>query len=674
MTGLCKHLSLCLLLICMISFRMQAAESPAADSLKQLLRVAGTDTSRIHILHELTKTFSDEQKYDSSLVYCNQAIRLSENINYRKGLAIAFTDRGVIFNDKENYSEAIENFQSAREAYEEIGDKKNTADSYNLIANAFHLLGDYTNALKNQFAALKIRESIHDEEGIAWSYNNIGTIYRLQGDYKSALENYTFALKLLTKFNDKKMMAKGYSNIGNVYTLQGNHTEALASYYASLKLRLQADDKKDIAASYLNIGDAYCDLYEKDSLTKEVKVESPDGRVYTIPREHWLDTALSIQLVAQKLINEFANNYYEIFNLSGIGRINLLKKNYHASINLYLKAYTIADELKAVDLQKEIAEYLAENYEHLNDPANSKKWYMKFVAHKDTLFNQLKIDELTRTQLKYEFDKKEGEAKAVQDKKDAIAKIELIRQKKVRTLFQGGFVLVLLFAGVFLYQRNHIRREKNRSDDLLLNILPSEVANELKQTGASGTRSFSDVTVMFADFVDFTHISEKLSPELLVTELHTCFSAFDNILQKHKVEKIKTIGDAYLCAGGLPVPDPDHAINIVNASVEIMKYMQERRLIKESKNEIPFQLRIGIHTGPVVAGIVGVKKYAYDIWGDTVNIAARMEQSSLPGKINISSKTHELIKDKFNCTYRGKIEAKNKGQIDMYFLEDRVDA
>jgi adenylate cyclase len=669
MASLRNQFSLYLFLICANALHLHAAEFTAADSLKKLLQSAETDSMRVHLFHELTIEYIDQQQYDSASSYSNKALTISESRNYLPGVAIAFSDKGRIFNDQGNYPEAIENFKRAREIYDSLGDKKNTADSYNLVANAFHLLGDYPNALKGQFAALKIRESIHDEKGIAWSYNNIGTIYRIQGDYPSALENYKSSLKLLTKFNDRKMMATSFNNIGNVYTLQGKHTEALASYYASLKLHIQAGDKKDIASSYLNIGDAYCDLYEKDSLTKEVTVEGQDLKVYTIPREHWLDTAMQSQRIAEKLINEFKNNYYSIFNLSGMGRINLLRKNYHASIALYLKAYAIADDLKAVELQKEIAGYLADNYDHLHDPVNGKKWYMKFVAHKDTLYNQLKTDELTRTRLMYEFNKKEGEAKAVQEKKDADAKMELDRQKRVRTLFQAGFLFVLLFAGIFFYQRNNIRKEKTRSDNLLLNILPSEVASELKQTGASGTKSFSDVTVMFADFVDFTHISEKVSPEALVMELHTCFSAFDNILQKYKVEKIKTIGDAYLCAGGLPVPDPDHAVNIVNASIDIIKYMDERKKIKESKNEIPFELRIGINSGPVVAGIVGIKKYAYDIWGDTVNIAARMEQSSMPGKINLSHKTYDLVQDKFKCTYRGKIEAKNKGQIDMYFIE-----
>ncbi|MFT3907998.1 MAG: adenylate/guanylate cyclase domain-containing protein [Ferruginibacter sp.] len=177
------------------------------------------------------------------------------------------------------------------------------------------------------------------------------------------------------------------------------------------------------------------------------------------------------------------------------------------------------------------------------------------------------------------------------------------------------------------------------------------------------------VTVMLTDFKDFTSVSEKVSAELLVEEIHTCFSAFDDILHKYKIEKIKTIGDAYLCASGLPVSNYTHAVDILNAAFEIRDYMLRRKKEKESRGEIPFEIRIGVHTGPVVAGIVGVKKYAYDIWGDTVNLAARMEQNSEAGKINISGATYELVKNKFNCFHRGKIQAKNKGEIDMYFVE-----
>jgi class 3 adenylate cyclase len=174
---------------------------------------------------------------------------------------------------------------------------------------------------------------------------------------------------------------------------------------------------------------------------------------------------------------------------------------------------------------------------------------------------------------------------------------------------------------------------------------------------------------MFTDFVNFTQASEKMNPQQLIDELHTCFKAFDEIIGKYNIEKIKTIGDAYLAVSGLPVPDALHAEHIVSAAIEIREFMRSRQ---QQMGDNTFQVRIGIHSGSVVAGIVGVIKFAYDIWGDAVNIAARMEQSSEAGKINISAPTYELVKDKFLCTYRGKIEAKNKGEIDMYFIEKAV--
>lgn len=211
--------------------------------------------------------------------------------------------------------------------------------------------------------------------------------------------------------------------------------------------------------------------------------------------------------------------------------------------------------------------------------------------------------------------------------------------------------------------------EKKKSDDLLLNILPEEVADELKQTGHSKARNHEQVSVMFNDFKDFTVHSEKLSPEELVTEVDMCFRKFDEIITKYEIEKIKTIGDAYLCVSGILSSSSESVSNAINAAKEIRDYMLQLKQEREKENKGYFELRIGIHTGPVVAGIVGAKKFAFDIWGDTVNTAARMEQSSEPGRINISGSTHELVKGKFNCTHCGKIAAKNKGEIDMYFVE-----
>lgn len=217
-----------------------------------------------------------------------------------------------------------------------------------------------------------------------------------------------------------------------------------------------------------------------------------------------------------------------------------------------------------------------------------------------------------------------------------------------------------------------LRKAKKLSDELLLNILPFEVAEELKAKGSADAKLYDQVTVMFTDFKGFTPISEKLSPSELVAEIHTCFKAFDNIITKNNIEKIKTIGDAYMCAGGLPVTNTTNAVDVVKAALEIQQFMQQHLQIRKNEGKEVFEVRIGIHSGPVVAGLVGVKKFAYDIWGDTVNTASRMESSGEAGKVNISGSTYELVHDKFTCTYRGKVQAKGKGEIDMYYVEGRI--
>ncbi len=210
-----------------------------------------------------------------------------------------------------------------------------------------------------------------------------------------------------------------------------------------------------------------------------------------------------------------------------------------------------------------------------------------------------------------------------------------------------------------------IVEEKQRSEALLLNILPEEAARELLNEGFTRSRKYDLVTVMFIDFVGFTQIAETLNAEELVLRVDKYFRAFDDITLKYGVEKIKTIGDAYMCAGGLPSINKTNPIDVLNAALEMMKYIQE-------EHGHLFNIRVGVHTGPVVAGVVGKHKFQYDIWGDAVNIAARMEQNSLPGRINISGATFALVKDHFNCEYRGKIEAKNKGEMEMYFVTGRT--
>lgn len=219
------------------------------------------------------------------------------------------------------------------------------------------------------------------------------------------------------------------------------------------------------------------------------------------------------------------------------------------------------------------------------------------------------------------------------------------------------------------HTNEQLGEEKRKSDELLLNILPAEIANELRQQGSSSARRYPSVTVMFTDFKDFTKVSEVLTPEQLVAEIDHCFRKFDGIIEQYGVEKIKTMGDAYICAGGLPAMNFTHPEDVVLAALAIRDFMKQYKHSRQETNQPYFEIRIGVHSGPVVAGIVGSKKFAYDIWGDTVNLAARMESSGEIDKVNISGATWQMVKDKFNCTHRGKIDAKNKGAVDMYFAE-----
>jgi class 3 adenylate cyclase len=237
-------------------------------------------------------------------------------------------------------------------------------------------------------------------------------------------------------------------------------------------------------------------------------------------------------------------------------------------------------------------------------------------------------------------------------------------------LYQNLEDRVLRRTQIIEQQKKELEESKRQSDELLLNILPAEVAEELKTQGKSQTKRFQSVSIIFTDFVEFTRMSEGLSPEELIEVVDEQYKAFDNITEKHGVEKIKTIGDAYMCVSGLPVEDPDNAIKAVRAAWEMMAFVAEYGQRRKEQG-LPFcEMRIGIHTGPVVAGVVGYKKFAYDIWGDSVNTAARMESAGEPGKINISQTTYEAVKDRIKCSYRGKIQAKNKGEIEMYFVDE----
>lgn len=246
-----------------------------------------------------------------------------------------------------------------------------------------------------------------------------------------------------------------------------------------------------------------------------------------------------------------------------------------------------------------------------------------------------------------------------------------IKNEKIQEIaknFESANSLLELQKQEINQQKQTIEEEQQKSEKLLLNIMPFEVARQLKSKGRAGTRQYKLVSVLFADFKGFSNISKTLDPKDLVSILDSYFATFDEITARHYIEKIKTIGDAYMCAGGLPLSNKSNPVDAVLAGLEIQHYMNILNDTKVLSNLPVWELRLGIHTGPVVAGVVGKKRLAYDIWGDTVNIASRMEQSGYVGMVNISGNTYEYVRDFFDCNYRGKVETKNLGKIDMYFV------
>jgi class 3 adenylate cyclase len=507
----------------------------------------------------------------------------------------------------------------------------------------------------------------------------MGAIYFNQSEYLSALELYLQALKIAEKEKDTLRIATVWQNIGAIHNEKRDFPRAIEAFSRALPLFTAKKNDEGIGMAYLNIGEGY----RGEGDLKEA-VRAIELALEYLPGTNYFATALrtmgDIQMSrgnmalslfyldsAYRLAQQTGDNFEMMRTLNTIGKNYQAKGDYSQAIRYFERGKTLA-QASAGDFELVIsAKGLVEAYAAQGNYKLAYDNQQIYLAANERMYDIESEKKSNKLLFNFDLEKKKNEiALLVKDKK--IQQIEVERQKGLRNMFVAGFVLVVLFAVVVFRQRNKVKREKARSEELLLNILPEEVAEELKAKGSAEARLIKEVTVLFTDFKGFTALSEVLAPEELVSSLNECFTAFDRIIEKHGMEKIKTIGDAYMAAGGLPTPNETHAADVVRASLEIRDFMAAYKAKKEAAKLPFFEIRIGIHTGPVVAGIVGIKKFSYDIWGDTVNTASRMESSGEVGKVNISGTTYASVKDQFNCTHRGKISAKGKGEVDMYFV------
>ena len=627
--------------IIFFSFFQTTVFANEVDSLKKILTTSIADTTKVDVLNALCKSYFNTNP-DTSIIIANSAKLLAEQNNYKVGLALAYKNIGKGYYLQGKYKEAVINWQQAIDVYSILNDKKGVA-----------------NMLSNQ-----------------------GAVYYAQGDDAKALELHLQSLKMSEVLNDTLRILTSLTNIGGVYSnKEATRKKALEYFLRSYNLSLAIKDDYSIGTCAVNLGELYYNLKDDAKALmylrqSEKAYKGTEDMPYTLNyigrvflRQKNFEKAIQIHTEAYEIAKKLDTKLDQTQSLVALAQAYKASGNIASAIKTFQQAVTIAIPLNAIVEMKDAYQGLSESYSLESDYTNAFKYQNLLLAVKDSIYNINTDKKLGTLQFGFDLEKKEGEISLLNKNKE-IQRREIQRQKIVKTGFIGGFLTVLLFAGIFFKQRNKIGKEKKRSEKLLLNILPAETAEELKATGTAKTKRLDLVSVLFTDFKNFTQASEILTPEELVAEINYCYSEFDRIVTRHGIEKIKTIGDSYMCAGGLPVSNNTHPFDVVSAGLEMVKFIEKNKQERIESGLPYFELRLGIHSGPVVAGIVGINKFAYDIWGDTVNTASRMESSGEVGRVNISGATYELVKDKFNCMYRGKIEAKNKGVIDMYFTEE----
>lgn len=548
-----------------------------------------------------------------------------------------------------------------------------SAKLYVLFKLSFNEVRDLQLSLKYAEELVKLAEKNKNKQYLHRGYFQIGNKKRLFGDLEEALDAYFKSAEAAQSFNYIKGVGNAYGAIADIYSMSDNHENARLYYNKAISILRQSKDSISLASAILNAGDEYriSELYDSAFVyfsESEIIFEKLDykiGMAYSLGNIGMVYEKLGENDLAEKNINdaiqilEKFEDYYPIcvYNIT-LCDIYLARGDRKTALEYALNSLSLAEKNGLKEQIRDANLKLSELYEKFGNPGESYKYYKNYILYRDSINNIKTVQNLANLRTNYEVSQKQSE-------------VDLLSQQKKnqRTILISLIIIlglsIIILATLFWYYKA-ISREKKKSDTLLLNILPSETAKELKLNGKVDAVKFDEVTVLFTDFVQFTKLVEKAEPEQLVKSLDYYFKAFDEIATRYELEKIKTIGDSYMCACGLPVTNKSHARNVVLAAKEMNDFVLKE--LNSGDNFNHFEVRIGIHSGPVVAGIVGIKKWQYDIWGDTVNIASRMESNSEPGRINISESTYNLIKDEFPCEYRGEIEVKNRGSLRMYFI------
>jgi class 3 adenylate cyclase len=583
-----------------------AQDQRVADSLGIIYREERrTGNEKLELLRNLS--FNELNDPALSLRYAEELIGLAQADDNLLYLHRGYLQKGNTLLRLGELEKALDAFFRSSEAALNAGYLAGEGSGYMAVADVYSLEGNEGNAELYYDKAIQLLRKTKDSVALATALLNTADFYLHNQQYVKALR---------------------YFEEAGVFFKELNHRNGLAYYLGGVGMVLAAQGKNEAAKTKLN---------EAIKMLEELKDYYPIA-VYLNTLSHIYSTSNDLdqaQLAAQK------------------------------SLTL-AKTYGLKDQISDANLQ------LSQLYEKKGNISASYKYYKDYITYRDSVNNLATVREMANLRTNHELSQKQIQVDLLEKESE----LQLIKEKSQKNFILAvviAFICVMIMALGLLHRYIFIRKtkriieaEKNRSDKLLINILPEETANELKLKGSVRAKKYDSVTVLFTDFKGFTRYAENLTPEDLVKSIDFYFTKFDEIFEKNGMEKIKTIGDSYMCSGGLHSHIGDHAIKMVQAALEVLQFVDDIK--KNNATELNFDIRIGINTGPIVAGVVGNKKFAYDIWGDTVNVASHMESNSIPGKINIAQNTYDLVKEVYDCEYRGEIKVKNRGSLKMYFV------
>ncbi len=617
-------------------------------------------------------------------------------------------DLSAAYLEQGDYAEA-ENF--GNQMLKQARDRHNAeeeAQALEQLGTTAYYQGNATNASDRWEQALAIRVQRGDTAGLNNVRVNLANAHLDLGRADEAQHLLLQALAWAEQHHARELMMRCMANLANVYALQGKLKEALAYHRRVLDDFAKETSPFTRAVVMGNLGQTQLDLLMPDSakvtFTELMGYSRREGLdMFTAvaltglgnaamlkgeritAREHFLRARAAYSGVEARDQHAVVQERLASLSREAVDGKDeeYLKSFFHGSTALALaEGHALLDSAIAVFQELEDPDNLRSAYSAISEVERAQGDFRSALEHhklfksiSDTLLNAERDRKLTERAMQYEFDKKQAAEEAEQRIRDEASAYLLQRERTRRNLLIGAGVFALIFGAISYRQGRRTQKALRRSDELLLNILPAEVADELKATGGAQARYFEQATILFTDFKGFTQRSEQVTATELVQELNDCFKAFDAIMDKYRIEKIKTIGDAYMAAGGVPDPAHGSPADVVHAALEMQQFMLRLRAERSANGEPCFEMRVGIHTGPVVAGIVGVKKFQYDIWGDTVNTASRMESSGETGRVNVSGSTYELLKNDPRMRFepRGMVAAKGKGELHMYFVS-RSDA